>query len=535
MPLSRLPYRNTGYFSPLICDLLDQHPALGEMIAQPISLKAFETQVQEKQTQFPHEHRKIVVESLRQQYKSTALSPSVKKNIALLEKPTTFTVTTGHQLNLLTGPLYFVYKIITTINLAQQLKKAQPDFDFIPIFWMATEDHDFEEISFFNFNNQKVKWVCESHSAVGRLPLESLKPVLDLFEQKLGQSQAAQQLKLWIQNSYRSSSTLSEATRKLVHELFSKNGLIILDADRSELKRLFVPYVKNELEQESCFKAVNQTVEQIQSNYSKAYKPQVNPREINLFHLTDSLRQRIVKADNGFVLRETKQAFSMEEILSEVEQYPERFSPNVLMRPLYQEVLLPNLCYIGGGGELAYWLELKQFFKTQNILFPLLLLRNSAVLVSSKIKQKITRLEVDKKDLFLTRKALTDKKVVQISAIDLSLHPLKKQLTEQFNFLENLVLQTDASFEGAVKAQKQKQFKGIDRLEKRLLKAQSRKLNNQVERLTLVQESIFPNNSLQERYANFFEFYLEYGEDLLPQIMESLEPLQLEFSWIELS
>ncbi|MGB2245388.1 MAG: bacillithiol biosynthesis cysteine-adding enzyme BshC, partial [Flavobacteriaceae bacterium] len=143
--------------------------------------------------------------------------------------------------------------------------------------------------------------------------------------------------------------------------------------------------------------------------------------------------------------------------------------------------------------------------------------------------------EVDKKDLFLTRKALTDKKVVQISAIDLSLHPLKKQLTEQFNFLENLVSQTDASFEGAVRAQKQKQFKGIDRLEKRLLKAQRRKLNNQVERLTLVQESIFPNNSLQERYANFFEFYLEYGEDLLPQIMESLEPLQLEFSWIELS
>ena len=204
------------------------------------------------------------------------------------------------------------------------------------------------------------------------------------------------------------------------------------------------------------------------------------------------------------------------------------------MRPLYQEVILPNLCYIGGGGEIAYWLQLKNYFERENIAFPLLLLRNSALLISAKNTKKLNRLGLDFESVFLKRTPLINKKIRAISNIDLDLQPLKDKLTKQFDYLESLVEATDPSFEGTVKAQKQKQFKGIDQLEKRLLNAQKKKLVDHVERLSTLHEALFPQESLQERHANFFEFYLEYGADLLPQLFDQLDPLQLEFSCIEL-
>jgi len=534
MSISHIPYRDTGYFSTLICDLVEQHPALEAMIARNPSIASFGVQLKEKADQYTKTTRTALVKALKEQYANLPMSEEVLANISLLEDKKTFTITTGHQLNLFTGPLYFVFKIVSTINLCKQLKEKYPSNDFVPIYWMATEDHDFEEISFFNFNEKKIKWTSESKGAVGRLPLDSLAPLLDLFEGSIGANRAASLLKALIKTSYRSSANLAEATLRLVHELFSSKGLVILDADTPDLKKLFIPYVRTELEESQCEKSVKSSIDDLQNNYSDQYIPQVNPREINLFYLTDEIRERIVRTPKGYETVDSKIEFSTASILEELETYPERFSPNVLMRPLYQEVLLPNLCYIGGGGEIAYWLQLKKFFQAQNVTFPILLLRNSAVLVSTKTAKKIEKLNLSKQDFFLKRTALINKKIRQISNIDLDLQPLKEKLQEQFTHLESLVNSTDASFAGTVAAQKQKQFNGIDTLEKRLLQAQKRKLVDHVERLSDLHETIFPRESLQERHNNFFQFYLEYGEDILPLLFESLDPLQLEFSWIEL-
>ena len=534
MPLTRIPYRNTGYFSPLICDLVDQHPALEAFQTKAIYSDAFKAQIKHKEAHFSESARQLLVKALKQQYQELPDSELVNQNIALLTAPTTFTITTGHQLNLFTGPLYFVYKIISTIKLCQQLKAKYPKHDFVPVYWMATEDHDFDEISFFNFKGKKIKWSQESSGAVGRLNLEELAPLLHRFEQELGESKSANKIKQWIKQTYQSASTLAEATLRLVHELFADYGLVILDADKPYLKAKFIPYIKNELTQNTCEKAVNQSIQELKDKYNKAYSPQVNPREINLFYLTDEKRERIISTTSGFALADGEKTFSTEELLAEVDNYPERFSPNVLMRPLYQEVLLPNLCYIGGGGEIAYWLQLKNYFKAENIPFPLLLLRNSALIVSKKNNQKLARLGLDPETMFLKRMPLINKKIREISNIDLDLQPFKEKLTEQFNYLESLVAETDSSFAGTVNAQKQKQFKGIDRLEKRLLNAQKKKLVDHVERLTTLHELLFPNESLQERQANFFEFYLDYGDTLLPHLFENLDPLKLEFSWIVL-
>jgi len=326
---------------------------------------------------------------------------------------------------------------------------------------------------------------------------------------------------------------LAAATRALVHELFGEYGLVIIDADDKDLKKAFIPYMKQELLQQTAFKEVNQQIEALQTDYDPGFKPQVNPRAINLFYLTTKGRYRIVETDGIYALEGAEKTFSQQSLLTALEDQPERFSPNVLLRPLYQEVILPNICYIGGGGELAYWLELKTFFESQKVAFPLLLLRNSALLLDAKKGRKAEKLGLRVKDLFLNRNALINKKIRQISNIDLDLSPLKKQLDVQFSQLEESVSQTDASFEGAVKAQKAKQFKGIDQLEKRLLLAQKRKLADQVQRLVHLHEYLFPGDSLQERSLNFTEFYLVLGADLIPLLFEKLDPLRLEFTWIE--
>lgn len=212
-----------------------------------------------------------------------------------------------------------------------------------------------------------------------------------------------------------------------------------------------------------------------------------------------------------------------------MEAHPERFSPNVIARPLYQEVILPNLCYIGGGGELAYWLELGDYFNAMDITFPMLLLRNSALVITKKQSGKIKKLDVSMADLFLKQNSLINKKIRQISEIDIDFSPQKKLLEEQFDHLYNLAQMTDKSFIGAVKAQEVKQKKGLDHLEKRLLKAQKRKLKDHVDRLTELQDQLFPNYALQERQLNFSELYLAYGPDLVPKLKNALDPLQHSF------
>src|SRR5690606_10439961 len=194
-----------------------------------------------------------------------------------------------------------------------------------------------------------------------------------------------------------------------------------------------------------------------------------------------------------------------------------------------QETVLPNLCYIGGGGELAYWLELKDYFGAMGVTFPMLLLRNSALIINKKQAKQAERLKLGTAHLFMEQPRLINRKIREISNIDIDLSPQKKLLEKQFQDLFALAEQTDKSFLGAVRAQEAKQKKGLDRLEKRLLLAQKKKLRDQVIRLTDLQNALFPNGSLQERELNFSEPYLEYGEELIPSLLEVLDPFCAQF------
>jgi len=404
----------------LICDYLDGKPELKSFYNRFPRLENFKAQINQKELSFSTENRKVLVSVLKSQYENIESSHITNQHIDSLKSENTFTITTGHQLNLFTGPLYFLYKIVSAINLSNELKTKYPEYNFVPVYWMATEDHDFDEINYFNFKGKKFQWNRDASGAVGELSMEGLDAVLDLFSQDLGSGTHAEDLKTLFREAYLDHDNLADATRFLANALFKDYGLVIVDANDSDLKRLFIPQMETELQNQTSFDAVSKTNEAL-SSISKDYKIQVNPREINLFYLTKNLRERIVFQDAVYQVLNTNITWSKSEIEKELLAHPERFSPNVIMRPLYQEVILPNLCYIGGGGELAYWMQLKDYFEAVS------------------------------------------------------------------------------------------------------------KLSDEVSRMAAIQTELFPNGSLQERNANFSEFYLEYGKALIPELIQALKPLKSEF------
>lgn len=530
MPTDCISYQNSGYFAKLIVDYLDEKPELKPLYNRFPKLGDFRDQLTEKQNNYPQQNRNVLVGALENQYKGFEASEVTKHNISLLSHSNTFTVTTGHQLNLFTGPLYFLYKIASTINLCATLKKQYPEHNFVPVYWMATEDHDFEEINHFNFKNVKIKWNAESYGPVGRLPTKGLAEVFKAFASELGVGQNADYLKGLFENAYLKHDNLAAATRYLANELFGKNGLVILDGDDADLKRLFIPYVKDELLHKTSFSKVSETNATLEKNYPI----QVNPREINLFYIEDNLRERIVFEGNLFKVNDTKLEFSENQILDLLETNPEKFSPNVILRPLYEEVILPNLCYIGGGGEISYWLQLKSNFEVNKVTFPMLLVRNSVLLATEKQLQKADKLNLSWADLFSNQQELFDNKTKEFSKFTVDFTEQKEHLKQQFEKLQDIAKQTDKSFIGAVNAQQTKQIKGLENLEKRLLKAEKRVHAEKLELILLLQNELFPNQGLQERKANFSEFYLEVDGKLIEKLFSGLKPLEQDFSIITL-
>ena len=313
MDVDCLPFKKTGYFSKLICDYLEGKEELKPFYNRFPKVENFGGQIEEKAKQFPDAHRDVLYQSLQNQYKGFSTSKKTQDHIKQLKEPITFTVTTGHQLNLFTGPLYFLYKIISTINLAKALKKEYPKYNFVPIYWMATEDHDFDEINFFNFKGKKLQWNKEATGAVGSFDTKGLEEVFEIFEQQLGNSTNAQKLKTLFKEAYLTNFTLAQATRHIANELFKDQGLVILDADDGSLKKLLIPYIKKDIFDKTSFKSVSESIERLK-DVNEGYTIQVNPREINYFYLVDDTRERIIEKEGRYYVNNTDFEFSKQEL-----------------------------------------------------------------------------------------------------------------------------------------------------------------------------------------------------------------------------
>src|SRR5690606_5341581 len=485
MPSDCVSYQNSGWFSALITDYLNQKSELQPLYNRFPNKENFLPQIQEKSTNFNPNHRAILHRVLNRQYQGFTVSLSTQNHIDALQRNNTFTVTTGHQLNLFTGPLYFQYKIISTINLCKDLKKQYPDYNFVPVYWMATEDHDIDEICFFNFENIKFKWNKNASGPVGRLDTDGLKEIYEAFSTHLGIGKNAEQVKKWFIDAYLQHENLADATRYLANELFGNEGLVIIDGDDTELKQMFAPYIQRELTERQSKSWTEESF-----TILKDYNIQVNPREINLFYIEDNIRERIILQDGIYYVNNTEIQFSETQILALLETNPEKFSPNVIMRPLYEEVILPNLCYIGGGGELAYWLELKSYFESAGVTFPMLLLRNSVLIATEKQAEKLDKLNLNWADVFMKQDNLVNKKTVEFSELSLDFNEQREFLQQQFAKLHTMATKTDATFGGAVKAQEIKQLKGLDNLEKKLRRAEKHNHADKLERITEIQNEL---------------------------------------------
>lgn len=527
MKATCIDYKDTESFSPAIIRYIEGDQALAPFISCPPNQRGFQQALSNRQVTGD---RAILVSVLKSQYSRIFNSETddaglVKENIERLLSDNTFTITTGHQLNIFTGPLYFIYKIVTAINLANDLKKQFPDKNFVPVYWMATEDHDFAEINHTHINGKKIEWDQPQKGATGRLDTESIKTALAEYKAILGYSENAKELSRLVDEAY-SAPNLSQATRILVHELFSRYGLLILDADARELKKQFSGIIARDIIEKNSFRNIESTSRELENIGIDA---QVNPREINFFYLHDDFRERIVYVDDHYAVLNSDIRFSEQQLLEEINDFPERFSPNVVLRPLYQEVILPNLAYVGGGAEVIYWLQLKRNFDFYKVDFPVLILRNSALITDAKFEKRLQRLELSIKDIFKTASYLKNAWVTEHSQHDLTLNDEWLQLEKIVDAIKIRATAINPTLGPSTEAIKAQIKKSIDKLEKKFLKAEKRNHQEILASIETLKLQYF-SNGLQERHENFGSFYARYGNGFLESLIESFKPLDFKFT-----
>lgn len=515
MQVKSYPIESLQSFSKLLIDYLAEFPSLSNFYGNTPQLKSFEKQIAEKKS-FSHSNRIILHEVIKGQYND--IGQEVQIDTLLDEN--TYTVTTGHQLNIFTGPLYVIYKIVSTINLAKKLKVKYPKANFIPIYWMATEDHDWDEINHFHWLGKKFEIATEQKGAVGRFSLSDFEPFLKEIPFTIPA----------FQDAYSQAKNISQAVRHYMHELFGDQGLICLDADDARLKSIFAPIVLADLFDHSHLAPVENTTKSL---IGMGYKTQINAREINLFYLKDGIRERIEKKGEIYQVLNTNTTFSAKELHAEVVEFPERFSPNVVLRPLYQEIILPNLAYIGGPAEVGYWLQLKGIFDLHQIPYPIILPRNFAIIITDKNQQKISKLGIDLRDLFLEDFELKRKFVASQSAHVLDCQSELNLLSPIFNELAKRVKSIDSTLEASAKAEFKRVENGLERLGKKLKRAEERNYDTSIRQLNQLKTALFPEGQWQERHENFLNYYMEHPA-FIQQLIDTFDPLLFEMYAINL-
>lgn len=529
MAVSTISLENTGRFNRLILDFLNQNSELKEFYGFTHQIENYPKKIEERK-QFPF-HRDLLADSLITQYQSIGGAKSaVLENIELLREANTFTVTTGHQLNVFTGPLYFVYKILHTIKLADQLNQQYPAYRIVPIYWMNSEDHDIEEVGQFNLFGKKYVWNTEQSGATGRMNPESLSEFCSQLDEVFGSDEGAQKLVELFREAYSKYNNLTDATRFFVNQLFGNRGLVIIDSDDTKLKSSFIQSFRDDIFEKKPFQLVRSANMKLTL---LNYHAQVNPREINCFYLADGIRNRIVKTETGYHVLHTDFRFSEEELMVEIENHPERFSPNVVLRPLFQEHILPNLAYVGGAGELSYWLQYRNYFAEMNISFPMLSLRNHFLLLDAGSAKKLRALKLLPEDLFHSVDDLVKEHVLELSDTEVDVSEELAVLRELYSKLKLKADSIDSSLLQSIEAEQTRAEKGIEQWQSRFTRGLKKQNEVSVNRIKSLHKKLFPHGYLQERYDNFMAFGARNPKHFFDTIYEATSPFDTDLRVVE--
>ncbi|NDF97382.1 MAG: bacillithiol biosynthesis cysteine-adding enzyme BshC [Chitinophagia bacterium] len=526
----RIPYRETRSFSSLVVDYLDHHPSLKGFSSHESSLRGIQSCIEERRRCATD--RALLVKRLTAQYEAVEMPAKTKEQLALLSKPTCFTVTTAHQNNLFSGPLYFTYKILHAIALANDLKKKIPDCDFVPVFYMGTEDADLAELDHVHIGSEKIQWKTSQTGAVGSMKVDAnLLTLIDRLEGQLGVFPHGAEWVQLLRNSYAEGLTLAQATFRLVHTLFASYGLLVLLPDDKELKRSFAPILKKELLEQFVVPLVQQPARALAA---AGYKVQASPRAINLFYLQEGSRERIEKQGDQWLVHGTSLTFSQETLLKELDQHPEHFSPNVLLRGLYQCTLLPDVAFIGGGAEIAYWLQVKELFAAANVPMPVLVLRNSFLLTESTQLKRLGPLGLSPEQLFTPIDELMQVLVGPSMLAQRDLGKERAVLHQLYQQIQQEAGQLDATLMAHVASLEKRAQQGLEALEKKLWRVIKRKHQEQQMQLQGIKAQWFPGDQLQERHQHLGYFYAQWGKELIDQLLANSQGLTQEFTILNL-
>lgn len=522
---SSLPYEQTRSFSPLVCDYLSASDNLKQFYRFGTDKSGLEKALTERKNHQPD--REVLTAVLHDQYAGMRAHKRVKENLELLKQENTFTVCTAHQPNLMTGYLYFVYKILHAIKLAEELTTSFPGHRFVPVYYMGSEDNDLDELGAFRYNNRKFVWNGGGQKgAVGRMKTETLKPLLDeLFNIMGPPGTNCDELKKILSDAYLQQPTIGKATQFLVNELFGKYGLIVIDPDDRRLKASFADVIKDDLLHQTAHDLVSTQIAALASRY----KVQAQPRPINLFYLKDTLRERIEEHDGIWRVVNTDIRWNEEQLLRELDDFPERFSPNVILRGVFQETILPNIAFIGGGAEVAYWLQLMPVFDHYRVFYPSIHLRQSVLWIENRQAKMRTQLDISITDLFKPETELVHDFIRTNSSDDWQTTTEMHNIDQALLQLKQKAIRLDPTLKASAEAALAKMRHQVEVLEKKMLRAEKRKMQQVVEQIGKLKNALFPGNGLQERIENFLHYYLTYGPIFFDMLKDHIEPLKHEF------
>ena len=527
---SYLSYSDTGYFSKLINDYLSDNQALRPFYNYESGPAGLEEAIAER-SKYPVD-RTVLTTVLGKQYATLPHEDKVAHNLELLQRENTYTICTAHQPNLLTGYLYFIYKIIHAIKLAEDLTRQHPGKNFVPVYYMGSEDNDLEELGTFRYGGKQHAWDGNGQTgAVGRMDTKSLKPLLAELFRLMGPPGAnEQQLKELITEAYLNHKTIGSATQYLVHMLFGRYGLVVLDPDDADLKRSFIPVMKDDLLYQTVHGLVTKRIEQLEA---AGYKSQAHPRGINLFYLKDAIRERIERNGSEWTVVNTDIRWGEAELLAELDANPERFSPNVILRGLFQETILPDVAFIGGGSEVAYWMELKPAFEQYHVFYPAILLRQSVLWMTPVQEQMRRQLDLSVFDIFKQEGTIIKEMLLNTGNDQWQTNEESAAIETILNSLREKAASLDPTLKASAEAALTKMRYQLQVLEKKMLRAEKRKMDVQLARISKMKASIFPNGGLQERVENFAGYFLEYGYGFFDVLKDAMQPLSNQFLVVE--
>lgn len=505
----------------------NHHDKLSDFINFEPTRNGLQNAVEERKN-FPVD-RSLLTNVLLDHYKK--LQPSEKQtfNINKLRDENTFTIITAHQPSLLGGPAYYFYKIFSSIHLAAKMNVWYPTYHFVPVFISGAEDHDFDEVKALQLFGKTITWETTQSGSVGRFSIEALDQVMNQLSEILGSSPKAIEISDMFASALSGANAYNDFVFNWLNAFFGDYGLIVVNMDDARLKRAFIPILEKEIKERISEVIVNETQEKLQK---LGFKPQAFARDINMFYMDGSSRERIYFEDRLYKINNTNLAFNESQILDMLHQHPERFSPNVVLRPLYEEYILPNIAYIGGGGELAYWLERKAQFNAFGVFFPVLIRRNSVMMVPKSIQKHIEKLNLSEDDILLEEDKLITRYLEKSSSENFHLDQENKKLVEIFNIIAEKAKHIDPTLEHYVNGEGHKIYKTVESIESRLKRSLKHKEETSINQIKSIKSKLFPNNGLQERTDSYLQFMVGEEDDFTDQLIDTLDPLDKSFLFV---